>query len=114
MRKIWTIAVREYKAMVATKAFLISIIMMPILMLGSFLTFNLLKNVGEVKDRQIAVIDPDGTLFPILQTAAEARNTQLQAMLDAEEKASAPKGNKETALNKNRASSTAPDEKKMS
>ncbi len=87
MRKIWTIAVREYKAMVATKAFLISIIMMPILMLGSLLTVNLLKNVGEVKDREIAVIDPDETLFPILQTAAEGRNTQLQAMLDAEKKA---------------------------
>ena len=86
MRKIWTIAVREYKAMVATKAFLISIIMMPILMLGSLLTVNLLKNVGEVKDRNIAIHDPDGTLFPVLQAAAEARNSQLKAALEDKQK----------------------------
>ncbi|MFN9247297.1 MAG: hypothetical protein ACK6DS_09550 [Planctomycetota bacterium] len=88
MRKIWTIAVREYKAMVATKAFLISIIMMPILMLGSLLAVNLLKNVGEVKDRQIAVHDPEGNLFPLLEAAAEARNTALSSALEAEKKAS--------------------------
>lgn len=87
MRKIWTIAVREYKAMVGTKAFLISIIMMPILMLGSLLAVNLLKNVGEVKNRQIAVLDPDGNLFPVLSMAAEARNRQLQTLLDAEKAA---------------------------
>lgn len=87
MRKIWTIAVREYKAMVATKAFLISIIMMPILMLGSLLTVSLLKNVGEVKDRDIAIVDPDGSLYPVLESAAEARNSQLQAALAAEKQA---------------------------
>ncbi|MFN9367035.1 MAG: ABC transporter permease [Planctomycetota bacterium] len=88
MRKIWTIAVREYKAMVATKAFLISIIMMPILMLGSLLAVNLLKNVVEVKDRQIAVHDAEGKLFQLLEAAAEARNTALSSALEAEKKAS--------------------------
>ncbi|MGV2337517.1 MAG UNVERIFIED_CONTAM: hypothetical protein LVR18_26685 [Planctomycetaceae bacterium] len=37
MHKILTIAVREYQAMVATKAFLVAIALMPILMLGGAL-----------------------------------------------------------------------------
>lgn len=81
MRKILTIAVREYKAMVATKAFLISVIMMPILMFGSMLTVNLVKNVAEVKERKIAILDPEGKLFPILDASAKARNEQLKAVL---------------------------------
>lgn len=97
MRKIWTIAVREYKAMVATKAFLISIIMMPILMLGSLLTVNLLKNVGEVKDRQIAIVDPDGSLYPVLEAAALARNAQLEAALAAEKQAAGKPATKDSA-----------------
>lgn len=85
MRKILTIAVREYKAMVATKAFLISVIMMPILMFGSILTVNLVKNVAEIKERKIAILDPDGKLFPILDASAKARNEQLKASLKVDE-----------------------------
>ena len=57
MRKILTIAAREYKAMVGTKAFLLSIIMMPVLMLGSIVVMELLRNSGDIKDRKIAIID---------------------------------------------------------
>ncbi|MEM8736354.1 MAG: hypothetical protein AAGG44_19150, partial [Planctomycetota bacterium] len=74
MKKILTIAIREYKAMVATKAFLLSICMMPVLMLGGLFAVQFLNNVGEVKERKIAVADESGKILQILQTASDARN----------------------------------------
>ena len=74
MRKILTIAIREYFAMVGTKAFVISIVMMPILMLGGLIAMELLQNVGQVRDRKIAVIDHTGQFFSALDSAAVARN----------------------------------------
>ncbi len=85
MKKILTIAIREYKAMVGTKAFLISIVMMPILMLGGLLAIQLLNKVGEVKERRIAVADGTGQLIEVLQQSAEARNQSIDRMLSSEE-----------------------------
>lgn len=81
MKKILTIAFREYKAMVGTKAFLLSIIMMPILMLGSIFVMNFLQGRGEVKTRKIAIIDQTGAFFETLSNAATIRNKQLDASL---------------------------------
>jgi ABC-type Na+ efflux pump permease subunit len=74
MRKIFTIAAREYRAMVGTKAFLISIIMMPILMLGSVFAMSFFNKVGEVKHRKIAVIDHSGKIFDTLKSITDQRN----------------------------------------
>ena len=60
MIKIFTIACREFKAIVGTKAFLFSIMMMPILMFGGLFALELLQNVGEIEEKRIAIIDPDG------------------------------------------------------
>ena len=79
MRKILTIAAREYRAMVGTKAFLISISMMPILMFGGIFAMSLLQNVGEVSDRKIAVLDQSGMLFDHLKSEAEKRNELLES-----------------------------------
>ena len=78
MRKILTIAAREYRAMVGTKAFLISITMMPILMFGGIIAMNLLRNVGEVNDKKIAIVDGTGKLFAVLDTAAKMRNDSMK------------------------------------
>ena len=86
MKKILTIAVREYRAMVGTKAFLLSIIMMPILMLGSLMAIELMKNAGEVKDRKLAVIDHSGKFIESIKAAAEQKN----ALLDMEPSDSKP------------------------
>jgi ABC-type Na+ efflux pump permease subunit len=77
MRKIFTIAVREYRAMVGTKAFLLSIIMMPVLMLGSLLAIELTRNAGQIKERKIAVIDHSGKFMEVLKEAAEKKNAQI-------------------------------------
>jgi ABC-type Na+ efflux pump permease subunit len=80
MRKIFTIAIREYRAMVGTKAFMISIIMMPVLMLGSLLAIELLRNAGQVKERKIAIIDHSGKFTEQLQAMANARNAAIEAV----------------------------------
>lgn len=95
MSKIFTIAIREYWAMVATKAFLISIIMMPILMFGGIFAMKWLTNVGGVKERKILVYDGTGQLFSKLKVRAVAQNNFAAALSEAkkEEKDSdKPKG----------------------
>ena len=59
-RKVWTIARREYGAMVATKAFLLSVTLMPVLMFGGIFVANRLSNVGDVKDKAIVLVDGTG------------------------------------------------------
>lgn len=77
MYKIWLIAKREYIAAVWTKAFIIGLLLMPVLMGGSILFEVLMKGVGSDKEKKYAVIDrTGGELFSILQAAAEKRNTQ--------------------------------------
>ena len=63
--------------MVATKAFLGSIVMMPVLMLGGLLAMQLLRNAGTVSERRIAVIDQTGNFYDQLEAAANQRNQAL-------------------------------------
>jgi ABC-type Na+ efflux pump permease subunit len=79
MRKILTIAVREYRAMVATKAFLISIIMMPLLMLGGLIAMEWIRKSGGITERRIAVFDPDGIYFTALQAAGAVLGSEPEA-----------------------------------
>lgn len=80
MRKIWVIAVREYRAMVGTKAFMLSIAMMPILMFGGLFAAELLKKFNQPEPRTIAVIDGTGKIFQQLDAAAKARNNALASL----------------------------------
>ena len=77
MRKIITIAAREYRAMVGAKAFLFSIIMMPVLMMGSLLAIELMRNAGEIHDRKIAVIDHSGGFVERLIFEANQKNLSI-------------------------------------
>ena len=81
MRKIITIAVREYKAMVATKAFLLSIIVMPVIMLGSILIMSLLESQAEIKTRRIAVVDRTGIFSEVIEAAAKIHNQGIDAQI---------------------------------
>jgi ABC-type Na+ efflux pump permease subunit len=77
MRKILTIARREYQAMVATKAFLLGITLMPILMLGGLWIPRLLKGLERAEIRRIAIVDASNQLFEPLKLIAEHRNQSL-------------------------------------
>ena len=78
MHKILAVARREYNAAVRTKAFLISLLLMPLLMGGSALMQVLLKDQVDIQEKRFAVIDrtPDEQLVRTLQTAALRRNEQ--------------------------------------
>lgn len=78
MHKILAVARREYNAAVRTKAFLISLLLMPLLMGGSALMQVLLKDQVDIQEKRFAVVDrtPDEQLVRTLQAAALRRNEQ--------------------------------------
>ena len=69
--------------MVGTKAFLLSIIMMPVLMMGSLIAMEVLKNAGQVKQRKIAVIDHTGEFVELISAKSDERNQKMDADLKA-------------------------------
>jgi ABC-2 type transport system permease protein len=77
MHKILVIAKREYLAAVRTKAFIITLVLMPVLMGASFGVQFLFKKLDDTKEKRYAVIDrtPDQVVVPWLQKRAEQRNT---------------------------------------
>ena len=79
MFKLWVIAHREYVAMVGTKAFVFTLVMMPILMFGSLLVMPLLNRVSGGKTQKLVVSDGTGQLFAKLENAARMRNEAILA-----------------------------------
>ena len=80
MRKAIVVAVREYRAAVQTKAFLITLVAMPVLMGGSIVAQVLLQDKVDVADRTIAIMDTSGVLYAAIADAARERNdTQVFA-----------------------------------
>lgn len=78
MNKVLVIARREFNAMVATKAFMLTLVMMPVLMLGGIVLMPALSRLGGTKHHKIVVADETGTLFPLIEQAAEQRNQAIQ------------------------------------
>lgn len=74
MRKTIVVAVREYQEAVRSKAFVISIVSMPILMGGGILAQVFLKDTVDTTDRKIAVLDYSGVLYDAIATEARKRN----------------------------------------
>ena len=74
MYKTMVFALREYKASVKTKGFIIGLILAPIFMGGSLITFALLKDRVDTTDKTVAIVDRSGVLAPILVEAAKTRN----------------------------------------
>jgi ABC-2 type transport system permease protein len=78
MRKVWTVAVREYNATVRTKAFLIGLLFTPIMWGGALIGQRLTEGITDTKERRFAVIDrtPKQALYPRLAAAVEERNAR--------------------------------------
>jgi len=74
MRKMMVIAVREYLAAVKTKAFLITVLAMPILMGGSIAVQLLVKDKVDIRDKRVAVLDHTGQIYEAIAAAADERN----------------------------------------
>jgi ABC-type Na+ efflux pump permease subunit len=74
MRKVFVIARREYLAHVATKAFIISLVLVPILAVGGIVVQKFVKDRSETGDKTMLVLDGTGELLPLLQAATEEYN----------------------------------------
>ncbi|MBU0639124.1 MAG: ABC transporter permease [Planctomycetes bacterium] len=74
MRKTLKIAAREYKVAVRSKAFVVMIVLMPVLMGGGGIAMALLDDRVDTGDKRIAVVDHSGNVAPAIVAAAEARN----------------------------------------
>jgi ABC-type Na+ efflux pump permease subunit len=75
MNKTLIIAKREYRAAVRTKAFLVSLILLPVFMGGGMMVFTLLKDKVDLTDKNVAVIDYTGQLGKhLIMTAEDWKN----------------------------------------
>jgi ABC-2 type transport system permease protein len=76
MRKIFVVAVREYVAAVRTKAFLVTLIIMPVLMGGSILMQWLLRDYHDTKTKRFAIVDrtEGARLYPSIEKTIQRYN----------------------------------------
>jgi ABC-2 type transport system permease protein len=74
--EIWCVATNEFGSAIRAKAFLISLLFLPVIM-GVSIAFQLfLAKRADTKTRTVAVVDPGGDLFAAIENAAEAYNRQ--------------------------------------
>ncbi len=85
MFKLLAIAHREFSAMVATKAFLFTLVMMPVLMLGGLVLMPAITKLGGNKQRKILIADATGMLFERIESAANTRNNLIREAVKASE-----------------------------
>ena len=62
MRRIWVITRREYRANVRSKAFVISLLLMPLLMGGGVLAQRAMRGRVDVEEKRLQVWDRTGVL----------------------------------------------------
>lgn len=74
MNKILIVAQSEFSTLVRSKAFVISVILMPIVMGGSILLVKYTKDTADVKDRKFAYIDHTGVVGLAMAEVAKATN----------------------------------------
>lgn len=76
MRKMLVVALREYLAAVRTKAFIVSLVIMPIMMSGSALMQWLLRDYHDTKTKHFAIIDrtPGEQIYPLVEKVVENYN----------------------------------------
>jgi ABC-2 type transport system permease protein len=74
MRNTLIIALREYKAAVRTKSFILGLILMPVIMGGGMIAFMIFKDKVDTDDQKYAVIDRSGLAEQALKDGAAYRN----------------------------------------
>jgi ABC-2 type transport system permease protein len=74
--RILLIAKRDYLATIRTKAFIIGLVVAPLLFGGGFLGIALMQSKPDIKERRIAIIDGTGVAAPAVIQAAQERNAK--------------------------------------
>ena len=79
MRKTLVIAAREYFAVVKSKAFMLSLVLLPVMMLAPSFVERMTRKIMDVRDRHFAVIDrtPGQKVYSILADTVNARNETI-------------------------------------
>jgi len=72
LHRILLIAKRDYLATIRTKAFIIGLVVAPLLFGGGFLGIALMQSRPDIKERRIAIVDATGVVAPaVIQTAQQ-------------------------------------------
>jgi len=74
--RILLIARRDYLATIRTKAFIIGLVVAPLLFGGGFLGIALMQSKPDIKERRIAIIDGTGVVAPAVIQAAQEKNAK--------------------------------------
>jgi ABC-type Na+ efflux pump permease subunit len=74
--KVWRVAKTEYLNLVRSKAFLVSVFLMPFFSGGAIAIQTLLGDRADLRDRKVAVVDGTGRLLDGLVRAADERNAK--------------------------------------
>jgi len=74
MNKSFVIAKREYRAAVRTKAFLISLLLLPVFMGGGLIVLTLFKDKIDLTDKKVVVLDYSGLMGDHIIKTAESWN----------------------------------------
>lgn len=82
MKTILTIAHREYTAMIATKAFLLTLVLMPLMMAGGLIVMPWASRIEGVQERKIVVADGTLECFERIQQAANAHNDRIRSAME--------------------------------
>src|SRR3954471_19389471 len=83
MQKAFIVAQSEFATLVRSKAFLISLILMPVVMGGSIVLVRATKDTTDTKDRSFAIVDYTGVLAGPLKEVAALYNGPTASSIDA-------------------------------
>src|SRR3954447_258423 len=83
MYKTLTVAQSEFATLVRSKAFLISLLLMPVVMAASVMLVRATKDARDTKDRTFAVVDYTGVVAEPLQALAVMYNGGAPSPMDA-------------------------------
>jgi ABC-2 type transport system permease protein len=76
MRKVLLMAKRDFIESIQTKAFIIGLVVAPLLFGGGFLGLAVLKKRPDLRDKRIAVVDSTGMVAPVFLQLAEQKNAK--------------------------------------
>jgi ABC-2 type transport system permease protein len=78
-QKILTVASAEFSNVVRSKAFILTLILMPVIMGVSVLLMRVSRTATDTNERRFAVVDYSGIALPVIHAMADARNATAAA-----------------------------------
>ena len=81
MRKTWLIAAREYAAAVRTKSFVLTLVLLPVLMVGGAAVGAWTNSAVDLRPKRVAVLDrtPGAAVYAAIQSATRQRDAEIAA-----------------------------------